>query len=117
MHALVTTILLRMAWLNSFNADTEPEPPDREFAQVEQGVGGSEGHTVITADVGGQAALLKKPFKHGESVVFLGGRQGFTGKQKTAGVISDSQRVAVFTIAQQELTLVIGAPKLIGSLA
>src|SRR6202451_4472141 len=117
MHALMTTILLGMAWFDPFDADTEPEPPDREFAQVEQSVSGSERNTVIATDVGGQAALLKKPFKHGESVVFLGGRQGFTGEQKTAGVIGDGQRIAVLPIAQQELSLVIGAPQLVGPLA
>src|SRR6202041_3058050 len=117
MHALMTAILLGMARLDSFDADTEPQPPDRQFAQMEQSVSGSEGHTVIAAHVGGQAALLKKPFKHGESVVFFGGREGFTGEQITAGVIGDGQRVAVLPIAQQELSLVIGAPQLIGSLA
>jgi hypothetical protein len=35
MHALVTAILLGMAWFDWFDADTEPEPPDCEFAQVE----------------------------------------------------------------------------------
>jgi hypothetical protein len=43
-----------MAGLDSFNADTEPEPPDRQPAQVEQGLGGSEGNAVIAADVGRQ---------------------------------------------------------------
>jgi len=55
-------------------------------------------------------ALLKKPFKHDESVVFSGRREGFTGEEITAGVIGDGQRVAILTIAQRELTLVIGAP-------
>jgi hypothetical protein len=117
MHALMTAVLLRMARLDPFDADTEPEPPDRQLAQVEQGVSGSKGHTIIAADVGRQAALLKKPFKHGESVVFFGGREGFTGEQKTAGVIGDGQRITVLPIAQQELALVIGAPQLIGGLA
>ena len=64
MHALMATVLLRMTRLDPFNANTEPEPPDRKFAQVKQGMGGSEGHTVVAADVGRQAALLKKPLKH-----------------------------------------------------
>ncbi len=32
MHAFMTAVLLRMARLNPFNADAQPEPPDREFA-------------------------------------------------------------------------------------
>ena len=53
--------MLGMAGLDAFDADTQPKPPYRELAQVEQGVGGSEGHTVVTADVDGQAAVLEKP--------------------------------------------------------
>jgi hypothetical protein len=48
-------------------------------------------------------------------VVFFGGREGPTGQQKTAGVIRDGQRIVVRMIAQQELSLVIGAPQFIGS--
>src|SRR6202041_3126226 len=117
MHAFLAAILLGVTGLDPFDADTEPEPPDRQFAPVEQGLGGSEGNTVSAADAGWQAALLKKPFQHGESVVFSGGRQGFTGEQKTAGVIGDCQRIAVLVISQQELALVVGAPQLVGPLA
>jgi hypothetical protein len=58
MHALMAAVLLGMARPDPFNANTQPEPPDREFAQVEQGVGGSERNAVITADVARQAAPL-----------------------------------------------------------
>ena len=78
---------------------------------------GSEWYAVVAADVGGQAALAKKPLKHSESVVFSGGRKRFTGEEKTAGMISDRQWVTVLTIPQQELALVIGAPEFIGTLA
>jgi hypothetical protein len=61
MHAFVTAILLGMAGLNAFDANAQAEPPDGELAQVKQGVGRGEGHTIIAADVGGQAALLEKP--------------------------------------------------------
>ena len=117
MHALVTAILLGMAGLDALDADTQAQPPDGELAQVEQSVGGSEGHAVVAADVGGQAALLKKPLKHSKSVIFSGGRKRFAGEQITAGVIGDRQRIAVLLIAQQELAFVIGAPELIGALA
>jgi hypothetical protein len=58
MHALMTPVLLRMAgWMRS-NTDPRAEPPHRELAQVEQRMCGSERHTVIAADVGGQATLF-----------------------------------------------------------
>jgi hypothetical protein len=47
--------------LDPFDADAQPQPPDGELAQVEQRMRGREGHAVITANVGGQAALFKKP--------------------------------------------------------
>ena len=44
MHAFVAAILLRVAGLDAFDANTEAQPPDGEFAQMKQGVRGSEGH-------------------------------------------------------------------------
>ena len=73
----------------------------------------SERHTIIAADVGGQAALFKKPLKYSESVVFSGGRKRLTGKKKTAGMIGDRERIAILAIPEQELALVIGARELI----
>jgi len=110
MHAFMTTILLRMAGLDALNTDPQAEPPHRELAQVEQRLSGSERHTVIAADVGGQAALLKKPLKHSESVLFPGRRKGFTAEQEPTGVVGDRQRIAVLMIPQQKFAFVIGAP-------
>jgi hypothetical protein len=94
----------------------QAEPPDGELAQVEQSLRGSERHAIIAADVGRQAPVLKKTFKYGESVTFAGGGKGLTGEEKTAGVVGDRQGIAVLAIPEQELTLVIGAPELIGPL-
>jgi hypothetical protein len=66
---------------------------------------GSEGHAVISADVGGQAALLKKPLKYSKSVIFPGRGKGFASEEITAGVVGDGQRIAVMMVAQQELAL------------
>jgi len=74
MHALVTTILLGSTGLDPLDANTQAKPPDSKFAQVEQSVCGSERYAVVTADVGWQAPLLKKPLKHNKSVVFSGRR-------------------------------------------
>jgi hypothetical protein len=116
MHAFVTAVLLGMARLDAFDADAQPQPLHGELAQVEQSMRGSERHTVIAADAGGQAALLKKPLKHGKSEVYAGGGKTLAGGQKTAGMIGDGERVTVVAVAEQELAFVIGAPQLVGTL-
>jgi hypothetical protein len=73
-------------------------------------VRGSERHAIIAADVGGPAALAKKPFKHSKSVVFFGGGKSRTAKKKTAGVVGDRQWITILTISEQELSFVVGAP-------
>jgi len=42
--------------------------------------------------------------------------QSLTAKKKTAGMVGDRQRIAILTISQQELSFVVGAPKLVGAL-
>ena len=74
----------------------------------------SEGHAVVAADVGGQAALSKKPLQYRESVHFSGRRKRLAGQQKAAGVVGDGERIPILAIAQQELAFVVGAPELIG---
>src|SRR5260221_2931955 len=117
MHALMAAVLLRMTRLDPFNANAQPKPPHGQLAQVEQRVSRSEGHAVVAANAGRQAALLKKPLKHSESVVFTGRRKSLTGEEITAGMVGDRQRIAVLTIGEQELAFVIGAPQFIGTLA
>ena len=34
MHAFVAAVLLRMARLDPFDANAQPQPPDGEFAQI-----------------------------------------------------------------------------------
>src|SRR4029077_8128923 len=112
----VSAILLGMARLDAFDTNAEAKPPDGEFVEVEQSVRGSEGHTVITANVGGQGALAKKPFKYGKSILLPSRGKRLTGEQRTAGVVGDRERVAVVLVAEQELAFVVGAPEFIGSL-
>ena len=59
MHALVTAVLLRLSGFDSLDLDAEPEPPDREFGEIEKCIGTCEGHPVVRADGCRQAALDK----------------------------------------------------------
>ena len=106
-----------MAGLDPFDATAEAQPPDRKLAQVEQDMRRGKGHTVVAADVGGQAALLEQPLKRSKSVVFASRGESFAAQQVAAGVIGDRKRITVLVIAQQEFTFVIGAPQLVRKLA
>ncbi len=59
MHVFVAAVLLRVTWLDPFDADAQPQPPDGELAQVEQRRRGRKGHAVVTANVGGRPRSLK----------------------------------------------------------
>src|ERR1051325_6234616 len=63
MHALVTAVLLRMAWLDALDCNAEPEPPDRELREMEQGIGTGKGHAVVGADGQRQTTLAEQPLK------------------------------------------------------
>ena len=117
MHPLMAAVLLRMARADPFDPNSQAQPPDRKLAQVEEGMGGSEGHSVIAADVGRQTAFFKQSLKDRKGEVFAGRGQRLAGQQITAGMIGHGQWVAVVMIAQQELALVIRTPQLIGTLA
>ena len=99
MHAFVAAILLRMAGLDTLNANAEAKPPDGKFAEVEQSMGRCKRDTIVAADVSRQATFLKQPLKDSEGVVFPGGRKGFAGEQKTTGVIGDCKGITVLAIA------------------
>jgi hypothetical protein len=105
MHAFMASILLGMAGLDAFDADAQAQPPDGELTQVEQSMRRGEGHAIIAANVGRQAALLKQPFKRGKRVLFAGGGQSFAAQQETAGMIGDRERITVLAVAQQKLAL------------
>ena len=59
MHALVAAVLLRATWLDALDLDTEPEPPHRQFGQVEERIRAGERHAVIGADGLGEAELFE----------------------------------------------------------
>ena len=46
MNALMPGILLRMARLDPFDLDAEPEPSDRQPAQSKEGVGARKGNAL-----------------------------------------------------------------------
>jgi hypothetical protein len=71
-HALVTTVLLRMAGLDALDGDAQAQPPDGQLGEVEQGVGAGEGDAVVGADGGREAALEEELLEGGDGGVFAG---------------------------------------------
>lgn len=63
MHALVAAILLGMTRANPFDTDPQAQPPHRQFREVEESVGGSEGKAIVGTNRLGQAAFPKQSFK------------------------------------------------------
>jgi len=102
---------------DAFDRNPEPEPPDREFGEVEDRIGACEGHAVVGADGVWRAELLEDILENSEGAGLPGALQGFAGNQVTAGEVGDGQRIAVAAIGQHELALVVGAPQIIGLIA
>ena len=97
---------LRIAGLEALYTDPQAEPPPHQLAQVEQCLCGSEGHTVIAADVGGQSAPSLKSRSNTVKAYFsLVENSASQVKQITASVIGDRQRISVLMIAQQKFAL------------
>src|SRR6476619_3220983 len=114
MHAFMAAVLLRATWLDALDLDAEPEPPDRQPAQAEEGIGACERDAVIGANGLGQAELLEHGLEHWERVGFLGGRERLASEQVSAGEVGDRQRIAIATIGEHELAFVVGAPQVVG---
>jgi hypothetical protein len=64
MHALMSAVLLRMARFYALDLDAEPEPPDREPAESEKGIGARTWSSIIGADRARQTELLESGLKH-----------------------------------------------------
>ena len=113
-HALVAAVLLRVAGLDALDGDAQAQPPDGELGKIEQGVRAGKGDAVVGADGGGQAALVEELLEGGEGGVFARGFEGFAEQQIARGMVGDGQRVAIMAVAEQELTLEVGAPQVVG---
>jgi hypothetical protein len=60
MHAFMPAVLLWMARLDALDGDAEPQPPHREFGEIEEAVWTGERHAIVGPDRLRQAALLEE---------------------------------------------------------
>ena len=114
MHALMAAVLLRLARLDALDGDAEPEPPDRELGEVEQGIGTGEGDAVVGADGPRQPAFGKSRSKAVNARSSRVEFESFAQQQEARGVVGDGERIAVASIAELELALEVGAPQIVG---
>jgi len=74
MHALMTAVLLRMARLDALNANAQPDHQTASLLKLKSAWGEARARH-YRCGCWQAGALLKKPFKHGKSVVFFGARR------------------------------------------
>src|SRR5262249_20815115 len=110
MHAFMAAVLLRVTGLDALDLDAEPEPPDRELGEVEEGIRTGEGDAIVGADGLGQAEFLENGLKYGESVGFLSRGECLASEQVSTGEVSGRERIAIASVGEHELALVVGAP-------
>ena len=89
MHAFMPAVLLRVARLDVLDGDAEPEPPDRQPGEVEEGIRTGKRHAIIGADGLGQPEPLEDSLEHRKGVGFLCRRERLTGEDIAAGRVSD----------------------------
>jgi len=65
----MSAILFGVPWLDALDIDAKTQPPDRELTQAEQGIAGSEGHTIIRPDRVRQPEVLECSLENGKGKV------------------------------------------------
>src|SRR5690606_6043307 len=58
-HALMTSVLLRVARPDALEANTQPQPPDRQLREVVEPVRAGEGQSIVGTDRARQTMLGK----------------------------------------------------------
>src|SRR2546428_12516259 len=113
MHAFMPPILIGTPRLDELGEDTQAHPPGRELREPGQGRGG-KWHAVVRADPRGQAILLKQPGKNGLRGGDGRGAQRLAAQEIATEPIGYRQGIAVAAVAGPELSLVVGAPDIVG---
>src|SRR5665213_1665050 len=116
MHALVATVLLRLAQGNALWPNAELDPPDTKGCQPAQ-CPQRERNAVIGANCRGQSVLPKHRLTGTPHPCLGRMRHAFASKQVATVVIAQREGIAPLMVAQPELTLEIRAPDLVNALA
>ena len=115
MHPFVSSILLGMTRPDgSFRCGCPDESHQTERRlRLKSELTRGEGDAIIGTNRIWQTTFLEQTLEGCDGQNFACRFQSFAREQIARGVIRDRQGVAVFLVAQQELTLVIGAPEIV----
>src|SRR5512138_3782604 len=113
MHALVPSVLLRLAGLDELGQHAQAYPPCRQARQSRQRVG-RERHPVVGANALRQAVLTEQPREHRLRQCNSGRLKRLATEQIARIAIGHGERITVATVTGLELSFVIRAPHRIG---
>jgi hypothetical protein len=91
MQAFVSAVLLRMARLDALDGDAEPQAPDGQFGEVEEGIRAGERDAVVGADRLRQAALAEELLEGGDGEIQAGRFEGLAHQQEARGMVGDRE--------------------------
>jgi hypothetical protein len=114
MHALMTSVLLRLAGLDEFGRDVQLDPPDGELRESSDRVG-RERVPVVGADPVWEPVLSEEPSKAPDRGVEIEPSQGATLKQEAGVAVLDGERLTQGSVAHAELAFEVGGPGGVGS--
>ena len=113
MHALVSTVLLRVGGFDELGVNPETDPPDGESREATQR-GGGEGHPVVGADDLRKAVLLEEPQEDRSCQANRGGGESLAAEKETTVAVDEGQGEAIEPVAGLELALEVGGPDIVG---
>src|SRR5690606_19481055 len=111
-HPFVTAILVGPRGLNALMLDAQLHPPDAKLAEAAEAMT-HERSAVVGGDRPRQSIATKGLRQRPLGSDQRGRRLRFTQQQKSARRVADGERIAIDSLQEPELTLIIGAPDVI----
>src|ERR1700688_4359740 len=113
MHALVPTVLLRLAGLDPLGRDGQLYSPHRQRRQTTR-ADRRKGRTVVATDRPRQAELAKCRLEGRAHVIVIGPKQSLAAQQSAAERIRDGQRITTLPVPGAEPALEVHRPYIVG---
>src|SRR5690606_11949288 len=99
---------------DALEANTQPQPPDRQLREVVEPVRAGEGQSIVGTDRARQTMLGKDTPEGLEDTLLARRFEGPAAEEVSRALVGDRQGVTVTAIAKLELALEVGALQIIG---